>query len=340
VYISAFEAPDASAPDLDACFQVHVAAAAVDRPVEPVPVRESFVARLTRPAAADRRDQYWVARSPATGQIVGVAGLMLLGNRPSDLAAIDITVHPRCRRRGIGTALLRPVAAAAACRDSLLIEGITDGSPGQAWAARQGFAVAQRTVLLRADLTKVDRMRWRVPTSPGYRLAHWTGSTPDGLLGSYAAARNAITEAPHGNMSFTEPEWTPERVRAEEAAARARNCEVRVVVAVHKQSGQVAGLTYLEIHQHRPELAIQQDTAVLRAHRGHGLGVWMKAANLQRLAADRPQVREVRTSNAADNEHMLRVNRQVGFAADMAMENRQALVADLAIRLVIPASPS
>jgi GNAT superfamily N-acetyltransferase len=72
---------------------------------------------------------------------------------------------------------------------------------------------------------------------------------------------------------------------------------------------------------------------VLAAHRGHGLGAWLKAANLRRLTAARPVVREVRTSNAADNEHMLRVNRQVGFTVTASAQNREAALADLRARL-------
>jgi hypothetical protein len=44
---------------------------------------------------------------------------------------------------------------------------------------------------------------------------------------------------------------------------------------------------------------------------------------------------------AADNEHMLRVNRQLGFAVDLATQIRQAPLADLAARLGLtrPAPP-
>jgi mycothiol synthase len=338
VHITSFAPADASSAELDACFRLEHAATAVDRPDEPKPSRDAAIARLTRPPAADRRRLHWLARSAATGELTGIAQLMLLGEQPSDLAAFDITVHPEYRRHGVGTALLREVASAASDRHALLMEGISDGSAGQAWASAQGFRVAQRTISLTLDLATVDRACWRVPVSPGYRLACWTGSSPDELLDSYARVRNAISEAPHGDMSFTEPEWTPERVRAEEAVAHARGCELRVVVAVHESSAEVAGLTYLEVHRHRPELAIQQDTAVMAMHRGHGLGAWMKAANLTRLTADHPQVTHVRTSNAADNAHMLRVNRQVGFTAEVATEIREARVADLATRLGLTVS--
>lgn len=333
MHITSFAPLDASPAELDACVRLEQAAAAVDRPDEPVPTREATIARLTRPPAPDRRRLHWLARCAPTSEPIGIAQLMLLGEQSSDLAAFDITVHPEHRRHGVGTALLDEVASAASGRHSLLIEGLTDGSAGQAWASAQGFRVAQRTISLILDLATVDQARWLVPAAPGYRLACWTGSSPDELLDSYARARNAISEAPHGDMSFTEPDWTPARVRAEEAVAHARGCELRVVVAVHESSAEVAGLTYLEVHGHRPDLAIQQDTAVLAMHRGHGLGAWLKAANLALLAADHPQVTHVRTSNAADNAHMLRVNRQMGFAAEVATEIREAGVADLATRL-------
>ena len=339
MYLIAVFAPgEASPADLEEWVLLEQAAASVDHPAEPAPSRESAIARLTRPPAPGRRRLYWLAREArdargaATGQLTGIADLLLVGEQPSDLAAFDITVHPEHRRRGVAAALLREVVSAASARDALLIEGIADGSAGQAWADAQGFAVAQRTLQLTIDLVTVDRARWHVPTAPGYRLVYWTGRTPAELLASYAAARNAIAEAPRGETSFTEPEWTPERVRDEEATARARGCELRVVAAVHEQSAEVAGLTYLEVYRHQPGLAIQQDTAVLAKHRGHGLGALIKAANLERLAADHPLATQVRTSNAADNTHMLRVNRQVGFANEVVTEIREARIADLSSR--------
>jgi GNAT superfamily N-acetyltransferase len=73
---------------------------------------------------------------------------------------------------------------------------------------------------------------------------------------------------------------------------------------------------------------------VLQAHRGHGLGVWMKAANLRRLTAAHPEITGVITSNAADNEHMLRVNQQVGFRPRARTEIREARLPELAARLL------
>jgi mycothiol synthase len=331
VHVSEFDPATAPAAALAEYVQLQVEASRADQPAE-TPTPEAALARLTRASLPGRRRLHWTARLTAGGPLAAVADLVLVGDQPDGLAAFDITVRPEHRRRALGTTLLREVARAAAGRQCLLIEGLRDGSAGQAWAQAAGFAVAQRTLELTLDLRTADQSGWPASSPDGYRLASWTGSTPAGLLASYAAARNAILAAPRGGMSFTEPDWTPERVREEEVTALARNCELRVVTAIHEPGGQVAGLTCLEVYAARPELAVQQDTAVLPAHRGHQLGAWMKAASLRRLVADHPGVANVVTSNAAGNEHMLRVNKQLGFTVAARTENRQARVADLAAR--------
>lgn len=329
--IAPFEPATATAAELDDYFQVELASSAADRPSGPRPTAESVIASLTQPVSPHRRERHWTARDG--NRIVGTAFLHLPDDQNTDLASTEVTVHPEYRRRGLGTALLRELAAAAEGREIVMIEGLAEGGAGQAWADARGFAVVQRTLRQTLDLRAVDRFRWQATAAAGYRLARWLGSVPDELLASYAAARNAIQDAPLGDMAFTMPEYTPVRVREEEARARAKHCQLRVVAVIREQTEEVAGLTYLEVYQSRPELAVQQDTAVLPAHRGHRLGLWMKAQNLRWLVAEHPGIQRVRTSAAADNEHMLRVNRQLGFVVDLATQIRQAPLADLAARL-------
>jgi len=82
--------------------------------------------------------------------------------------------------------------------------------------------------------------------------------------------------------------------------------------AVHAPSGVVAGYTVLLLAG-RPTTAIQEDTGVVRAHRGHGLGRAMKAANLLALTEHSPSINTVTTWNAESNTHMLAVNDELGF---------------------------
>ena len=61
-----------------------------------------------------------------------------------------------------------------------------------------------------------------------------------------------------------------------------------------------------------PEIAAQEDTSVLPAHRGHGLGLLLKLEMAQWLRHERPDVRAVDTWNDATNAPMLAVNERLG----------------------------
>ena len=63
-------------------------------------------------------------------------------------------------------------------------------------------------------------------------------------------------------------------------------------------------------------MAYQQDTLVMREHRGHGLGLRMKAAGTLALMEGSPATTSVRTWNADDNAPMLAVNHALGFVHD------------------------
>ncbi len=51
----------------------------------------------------------------------------------------------------------------------------------------------------------------------------------------------------------------------------------------------------------------------MREHRGHGLGLAMKVANLRAVTERHPGVRSISTWNAAENAPMIAVNDEMGF---------------------------
>ena len=57
----------------------------------------------------------------------------------------------------------------------------------------------------------------------------------------------------------------------------------------------------------------QGDTLVHGDHRGHRLGMLVKVANLEAMAAERPSTRRVHTWNAGENQWMLAINVALGF---------------------------
>ena len=58
-----------------------------------------------------------------------------------------------------------------------------------------------------------------------------------------------------------------------------------------------------------------------------------QAGDGQRLLAEHPEIREVRTGNAQENVHMRQINTELGFRPTRVREQRQARVADLAKEL-------
>jgi GNAT superfamily N-acetyltransferase len=81
----------------------------------------------------------------------------------------------------------------------------------------------------------------------------------------------------------------------------------------HDGTGELVGISEIYLPAERPWIVFQGDTGVDPAHRGHGLGAWMKAVNHLRLRDEHPEVEIVQTWNASSNEPMLRINRALGF---------------------------
>ncbi|MFJ7212224.1 GNAT family N-acetyltransferase [Amycolatopsis sp. NPDC098790] len=211
--------------------------------------------------------------------------------------------------------MLRAVLPALRERGRRVVEGweVVAGTAGERWAAAMGFRPVRTIVRQELVTAAADRSRWDVPVPAGYRLLRWTGAAPDAVLGSVATVRDAMHDAPLGESGYRWPEWSPARVRAAEAEARAQGLEQRVVVAVEERTGDAVGLTEVCVHPRRPDWGYQRDTAVVAAHRGRGLGRCVKAHMARWLLDERPAVARISTTTGADNAHMIRVNREVGY---------------------------
>ena len=305
---------------------------AVDHPADP-PTELAEIAGRLRLRRDDRRVLRWVVRDGDA--MIGHVVLVLPDIDNQHLAMSNVLVRPDHRRRGLGTALLRAAVAAAAAdgRSTFLVEA-DDGSPGEAFCRAHGLREVSRARLSLLRLAAVD---WAevgaLAAAPhtGYRLVRWTDRCPDELVERYAVAKTAMNDAPVDGADIADEVFTAGVIRQNEAGHREMGFTHWVTVAVHEQTGAVAGLTELVLAS--PPRAFQEDTAVVPAHRGSGLGLWVKADMLCRLRAERPEVTEVMTGNAASNEHMLRINTRLGFRQHRAIGEWQAGVGELVSRL-------
>jgi hypothetical protein len=108
--------------------------------------------------------------------------------------------------------------------------------------------------------------------------------------------------------------WDADRVRERYDSSLVRmGVRGYSVAAVHDATGEVAALTQLEVDPDSPEWGHQGMTAVTRPHRGHRLGLLVKATMLGWLADAEPQLEQIETGNADANEHMIAVNETLGY---------------------------
>ena len=283
------------------------ASLAADLPDEPRPSEEQLAAQLTGPSLGSRR-LLWAAGSG--DDTVGVAALRLFTDPGRDhLGELTLHVAPAARRRGVGTELLAAAldAARREARRAVVAE-VVDGTAGPAFAQARGLRPVLAVSYLLLQLAEASA----VGVVDGYRPVHWTGVVPDELADAFAVAKASMEDMPTGGLDYGEVRWDAERVRAMARVVADRG-DLLLTTAAVSDDGLVAGFTEVVLPGGRGPRAQQYDTVVVPAHRGHGLGLWLKSAMVERLRAERPDVTEVATDNADDNVHMLAVNERLGF---------------------------
>lgn len=255
-------------------------------------------------------------------------------------AWFTVEVLPAFRRRGIGSALFdRMVGMAEADGRGVLQAYIlhTRSDDPETLPSPTGFGAVPRNnpetrfLLSRGfRLEQVERMsRLQLPLDPDafdrmlneaeakagdYHLEHWAGPCPEKWVSGLGLLRRRMsTDAPSAGLDYVEEEWTDERVRKHEALKLESPRVVLTTIAVHKESGEIAGFTELSVPPEASRPVQQNDTLVLEEHRGHRLGMLLKLANLRYLEHAHPGHPAVTTFNAEENRHMLSVNEAMGF---------------------------
>jgi hypothetical protein len=194
-----------------------------------------------------------------------------------------------------------------------------DSEATRCFAKRHGLGLKQHEVnrrhfLAEVDWGRLDRLHAEAaPHGAAYELVRAPRRTPDDALPAMAAMVTGINDAPLDELDIEDEVFSPARVRAYEQASAARGVLLHRVVARHRETGDLAGHTVVGVDEERPELGEQHDTSVLRAHRGHRLGLLLKIEMLRWLREAQPQLLTIDTWNAASNDHMIGVNEALGY---------------------------
>jgi GNAT superfamily N-acetyltransferase len=237
----------------------------------------------------------------------------------TDSASVRVRVHPDARGRGLGRDLWqRAVGHAREHGRTRVRAGAWQGGPGVAVLDHWGLTRTGVGVIRRIDVHGTPRDTWdrRYDEALGhahdYELLRQVGSTPADRVDGLVALHDAINDAPSSDPDDEPDAWDAQRLADYEGAMAGRRQTLYRVMARHRATGAWAGQSMLCVNEFSPAEAFQEDTSVVRAHRGHRLGLLMKAAMLRWVVEERPEVGAVDTWNDATNHHMIAINERLG----------------------------
>ena len=195
-----------------------------------------------------------------------------------------------------------------------------------------GGRVTDTAVMSTLDLSAIDRAQyeaWAEPSAKNaeYTLVGWVGHCPDELAESFCRAMDAMADQPLGTFEYEFPKYGVDRLRFGEDVMQKLGIR-RYTQAALDPEGNVAGFNTLAGYPDEPELMEIWDTGVPKEHRGHGLGLRLKAAASLWVLEDRPSTRLVSTFNNDENQWMLAVNRTMGYRPMVDWPGYEFAIAD------------
>ena len=272
------------------------------------------------------------------GSIVGRVGVDIPHEEGSRSAYWLVELLRSHHGRGIGTAAYELVEQAARDHGRTVLQSWAQHTeaPGPRLEAPTGFGsiprdraarfylangysleqIERRSDLdLRESAADIDRLLAEAEKAAvGYRVVQWMAPTPEEYREGFAWMKSRMsTDAPAAGMEFDEQVWDADRVERHDSRWIDAGMTAQVTAAQHIESGRLVAFNELVIGADRTRPTHQEDTLVLKEHRGHKLGQLVKCAGLASWRTVAPDSPKGITYNAEENRPMLDINEAIGF---------------------------
>ena len=248
-----------------------------------------------------------------------------------DKIYFTVGVLPEHRSKGYGDALLEHAVALTRAEQRpvmvgwthLPVEGYHD-DPRHRFAVRHGFSLANLEMrrLLELPIPDERLQAWADEAAAhheGYRIEPFVDRVPDHLKPSLVELHNQLAvDAPTGDLDFEAGRATVEIFDEQMRQMRLTGREMFMTLAIHtEEDGTERTVAHTTMScppgDHDLPFLNQWGTFVDRSHRGHRLGLAVKAANLRQIQKAHPERTLISTTNSADNGPMVAINEQMGF---------------------------
>lgn len=211
------------------------------------------------------RTAHLLSAGPA-GAVVGY--LNLHPQRDGEAAMAELVVHPRARRRGVGSAMARAALVKSGGSNRFWAHGTLE--PARATAAALGLAPVRELLQMRRSLRDLPAP---APDVPGVQIRTYAGPDDDAEL----LRVNNAAFAHHPEQGG----WT----EAEVAERRGEPWfDPAGLFLAFDRDGALLGFHWTKIHQDRPGLGEVYVVGVDPSAQGRGLGVALTAVGVESLA--------------------------------------------------------
>jgi mycothiol synthase len=249
----------------------------------------------------------------------------------------DVLVTRDHRRQRLGSRLMAAICEETAREGrSRLVWSTFDAVPGgEAFSLAMGAEIARvnrRSELALAEVDWAMVAEWMPARTDGYTLVMVDGAYADDRRADAVTLHNIMATQPHDDLDVGDQILDEEKIEQVDGALIASGRD-RWTAFVYAPDGTCVGGTQLTFEPWEPATAMQQNTGIHPVHRGRGLAKWAKAAIVDRLHRERPEIDRVITGNAFSNTPMLAINDAMGFKVTLVRTEWQAAIDTVASKL-------